>query len=214
MARLTPRERKVLTFLAEGSLNKQVACERGIGENTIEVHLASRDAKDRSALADIGPRSNIGTPQTVIGSFQRRITSGAELPVLGIFAMSQVEPFVAVIDDDESVSRAIKRLLRAAGMAADTFRTGDDFLDMFDSIPSYRPACIVLDVQMPGLNGLEVQRRLAGSGIPIVFITAHDEVAVREQALAAGAAGYLRKPFNDEILIKAVRSAVDLAAKP
>jgi FixJ family two-component response regulator len=128
--------------------------------------------------------------------------------------MSQVKPFVAVVDDDESVSRAIKRLLRAIGLAAETFKTGDDFLEMFDSIPSYRPACIVLDVQMPGLNGLEVQRRLVDSGIPIIFITAHDEVAVREQALAAGATGYLRKPFNDEILIKAVRSAIDQAPKP
>jgi FixJ family two-component response regulator len=67
---------------------------------------------------------------------------------------------------------------------------------------------------MPGLNGLEVQQRLAGSGIPLIFITAHDDEGVREQALAAGAAGYLRKPFNDEILIKAVRSAIDMAPKP
>jgi FixJ family two-component response regulator len=72
----------------------------------------------------------------------------------------------------------------------------------------------VLDVQMPGSNGLEVQRRLAGSGIPMVFITAHDEAGVRQQALAAGAAAYLRKPFNDEVLIKAVRTAIDLAKKP
>ena len=123
--------------------------------------------------------------------------------------MSKDKPFVAVVDDDESVSRAIKRLLRSTGLASDTFKTGDDFLDMFDSIPSYRPACIVLDIQMPGLNGLEVQRRLAGSGIPVIFITAHDEVGVREQALAAGAAAYLRKPFNDEVFIKAVSTAID-----
>jgi FixJ family two-component response regulator len=128
--------------------------------------------------------------------------------------MSQVKPLVAVVDDDESVSRAIKRLLRSTGLEADTFKTGDDFLDMFEAIPSYRPACMVLDVQMPGSNGLEVQRRLAGSGIPIVFITAHDEADVRQQALAAGAAAYLRKPFNDEVLIKAVRTAIDLAIKP
>jgi FixJ family two-component response regulator len=127
--------------------------------------------------------------------------------------MSKVKPFVAVVDDDESVSRAIKRLLRSTGLASDTFKTGDDFLDMFDSIPSYRPACIVLDIQMPGLNGLEVQQRLAGSGIPVIFITAHDETGVREQALAAGAAGYLRKPFNDEVLIKAVTSAISSTPK-
>jgi FixJ family two-component response regulator len=128
--------------------------------------------------------------------------------------MSQVKPFVAVVDDDESVSRAIKRLLRASGLAADTFKTGDDFLDMFESIPSYRPACVVLDIQMPGLNGLEVQQRLAGSGIPVIFITAHDEIGVREQALASGAAAYLRKPFNDEVLITAVRTAIDSIDKP
>jgi FixJ family two-component response regulator len=127
--------------------------------------------------------------------------------------MSQVKPLVAVVDDDESVSRAIKRLLRSTGLASDTFKTGDDFLDMFESIPSYRPACIVLDIQMPGLNGLEVQQRLAGSGIPVIFITAHDEAGVRKQALAAGAAAYLRKPFNDEVLIKAVRTAISLAKK-
>ena len=127
--------------------------------------------------------------------------------------MSKLKPFVAVVDDDESVSRAIKRLLRSTGLASDTFKTGDDFLDMFDSIPSYRPACIVLDIQMPGLNGLEVQQRLAGSGIPVIFITAHDETGVREQALAAGAAGYLRKPFNDEVLIKAVTSAISSTPK-
>jgi FixJ family two-component response regulator len=127
--------------------------------------------------------------------------------------MSKVKPFVAVVDDDESVSRAIKRLLRSTGLASDTFKTGDDFLDMFDSIPSYRPACIVLDIQMPGLNGLEVQQRLAGSGIPVIFITAHDETGVREQALAAGAAGYLRKPFNDEVLIKAVTTAINSTPK-
>src|ERR1700709_683032 len=120
--------------------------------------------------------------------------------------MSQVKPFVAVVDDDDSLCRAIKRLLRSTGLASDTFKTGDDFLDMFDSIPSYRPACIVLDIQMPGSNGLEVQRRLAGSGIPVVFITAHDETGVREQALAAGAAAPLRKPFHDDVLTQAVRT--------
>jgi FixJ family two-component response regulator len=114
-----------------------------------------------------------------------------------------------VVDDDESVRRALKRLLRSAGPASDRFKTGDKFLDMFDSIPSYRPACIVLGIQMPGRNGLEVQRRVADSGIPVVFITAHDEISVRQQALAAGAAPYLRKPFNDEVFIKAVRTAIN-----
>jgi FixJ family two-component response regulator len=90
------------------------------------------------------------------------------------------------VDDDESVSRAIKRLLRSINVAADSFASGDAFLEALSCIPSYRPDCVILDVQMPGLNGLEVQRRLAGSGVPVIFITGHDEVDVREQAMAAG----------------------------
>ncbi|RKE39465.1 response regulator receiver domain-containing protein [Paraburkholderia sp. BL23I1N1] len=123
--------------------------------------------------------------------------------------MGKTKPLVAVVDDDGSVSRAIKRLLRSIGIGSDTFASGDEFLDMLLSMPSYRPDCVILDVQMPGLNGLEVQRRLAGRGLPIIFITAHDDIAVREQALAAGAVAYLRKPFNDELFVKTVRAALD-----
>lgn len=126
--------------------------------------------------------------------------------------MNIAQPFVAVVDDDDSVSRAIKRLLRSIGVAAETFQTGDAFVDMFDSIPSYRPACVVLDMQMPGMNGLQVQQHLAGSGIPVVFITAHDEADVRQSALAAGAIAYLRKPFNDDVFIKAITTAMTLGA--
>ena len=117
-------------------------------------------------------------------------------------------PFVVVVDDDESVCRAIKRQLRSIKVAAESFTSGEAFLEAMLSIPSYRPACVILDVQMPGLSGLEVQKRLAGSGIPIIFITAHDGIGVREQALSAGALAYLSKPFDDEIFVKAVRAAI------
>ncbi|MFC4278852.1 response regulator [Achromobacter aloeverae] len=123
--------------------------------------------------------------------------------------MSHAKSFVAVVDDDDSVSRAVKRLLRSIGVAANTFKTGDALLDMLDAFPTYRPACIVLDMQMPGLNGLQTQRQLAGTGIPIIFITAHDESDMRAQALAAGAVAYLRKPFEDEVLIRAVTLAME-----
>ncbi|MFM0658397.1 response regulator transcription factor [Paraburkholderia sediminicola] len=116
--------------------------------------------------------------------------------------------FVVIVDDDESVSRAIKRQLRSIGVAADSFASGEAFLEAMLSIPSYRPACVILDVQMPGLSGLEVQKRLAGSGMPIIFITAHDDIGVREQALSAGALAYLRKPFDDDIFVRAVRAAI------
>jgi FixJ family two-component response regulator len=125
--------------------------------------------------------------------------------------MGNVKPFVVVVDDDQSVGRAIRRLLRSVGIDADTFLSGDAFLDMLSSMPYYRPACAILDVQMAGTNGLDLQRRLAGSGIPVIVITAYDDVAVRGQALAAGAVGYIRKPFNDSVLIKSVQNALGIA---
>jgi FixJ family two-component response regulator len=128
--------------------------------------------------------------------------------------MNDSNPFVAVVDNDMSVGRAIKRLLRSFGVDADTYLSGDEFLDALASIPSYRPGCVILDIQMPGSNGLEVQRRLSGSGIPVIVITAYDDVSVRSQALASGAVGYLRKPFNDSILIKAVQAALGIAPAP
>jgi FixJ family two-component response regulator len=129
--------------------------------------------------------------------------------------MSEMTPQVAVADDDESVCRALARLLRSAGMSARSFGTGDALLAAIGvSVAgevSWRPDCIVLDVQMPGINGLAVQKRLAGTGVPIVFVTAHDDPGVREQALAAGACAYLHKPFDDEVFIGAVRAAMGIA---
>ena len=124
--------------------------------------------------------------------------------------MSQSKPFIAIVDDDESVCRAIKRLVRSLGMDADTFTSGQQFIEFIEAIPSRPVDCVVLDVQMPGLNGLEVQKRLARSGhsIPVIFITAHDEVGVREQALAAGALAFLRKPFDDVLFSKTLGEAL------
>ena len=124
--------------------------------------------------------------------------------------MSQSKPLIAIVDDDESVCRAIQRLVRSLGMDADTFSSGQQFIDFIESIPSRPVDCVVLDVQMPGLNGLEVQERLTRRGhrFPVIFITAHDEVGVREQALAAGALAFVRKPFNDELLIEVLSTAL------
>ncbi len=114
---------------------------------------------------------------------------------------------IAIVDDDESVCRALKRLVRSLEMDAQTFASGREFLELLAALPSFVPDCVVLDVQMPGLSGLEVQRRLTGSGLPVIFITAHDEPGVKEQALAAGALAFLRKPFNDELFLKTVNAA-------
>jgi FixJ family two-component response regulator len=97
-------------------------------------------------------------------------------------------------------------------MDGETFKSGRDFLDLLDAMPSFQPDCLILDMQMPGLNGLDVQNCLTqrSNRIPVVFITAHDEVGVREKALQAGAIGFLRKPFNDELLIKTINQALKL----
>ena len=124
--------------------------------------------------------------------------------------LSQSKPLIAIVDDDESVCRAMKRLVRSFGMEADTFTSGQEFVDRIEKTPSFQPHCVVLDVQMPGMNGLEVQARLASRGrpLPVIFITAHDETGVRDRALAAGAVAFLRKPFNDELLIDTLRVAL------
>jgi FixJ family two-component response regulator len=124
--------------------------------------------------------------------------------------LSKSKPLIAIVDDDESVCRAMKRLVRSLGMEANAFASGREFIDLIETMPSFQPDCVVLDVQMPGMNGLEVQERLASSGnrLPVIFITAHDEAGVRDRALAAGAVAFLRKPFNDESFITTLHLAL------
>ena len=125
-------------------------------------------------------------------------------------ALSKPKPRIAIIDDDQSVCRAVRRLVRSLGMEGETFSSGQNFLDMLEAMPSFRPDCLILDVQMPGMNGLAVQDQLAriGKTFPIIFITAHDDVGIREKAVAAGAVAFLRKPFVDELLIKTIEEAL------
>jgi|SRR6185503_2969164 FixJ family two-component response regulator len=124
--------------------------------------------------------------------------------------VSNAKPVIAIVDDDESVCRALKRLVRSLGMDGDTFASGREFLDLIEAMPSFHVDCVVLDVQMPGLNGLEVQDRLvrSGSPLPVIFITAHDDIGIRQRALDGGAVAILRKPFNDELFIKTMREAL------
>src|SRR5262245_20043356 len=95
-------------------------------------------------------------------------------------------------------------------MTAETYLSGTEFVDLIEALPSFRPDCVVLDVQMPGMNGIEVQEclRRTRREIPIVFITAHDDRALRMQALAGGAVAFLRKPFNDALLIRTLDAAL------
>ena len=119
--------------------------------------------------------------------------------------LSKSKPLIAIIDDDESVCRAMKRLVRSLGMEGDTFTSGQEFIDRIETTPSFQPDCVVLDVQMPGMNGLQVQAWLASSRnpLPVIFITAHDETGVRDRALAAGAVALTASVRRPE-LVRAV----------
>jgi len=116
---------------------------------------------------------------------------------------------IAVIDDDESVRKALQRLLRAEQMDARTFASGQEFLC---SLGSVWPDCVILDVHMPGINGLDVQRRLAEDGLrlPVVIITGYDEPQTRARCMSTGAAAYLRKPLEAKGLLSAIDQAVGL----
>ncbi|HWX26337.1 MAG TPA: response regulator [Steroidobacteraceae bacterium] len=113
-----------------------------------------------------------------------------------------------IVDDDESVRRAARRLIKSYGFPVETFASADDFLA---SGRLSETACLVLDVQMPGLNGLELQSRLVAAGghqVPIIFITAFNDENARTQALKAGALCYLVKPFEEADLLNSINIAL------
>jgi FixJ family two-component response regulator len=116
-------------------------------------------------------------------------------------------PFVAVVDDDMSVRNATQDLLRAAGFSTAAFSNGVSFLDSADRA---RVACLVVDMRMPGMTGLELHEHLArtGAGIPTVIITAHPGELPRERALGAGVTCFLIKPFAPDELLECVRKAI------
>lgn len=116
-------------------------------------------------------------------------------------------PVICVVDDDASLLRALRRLLRASGFRVETFPSAEDFLD---SERRTDAACLVLDVHLGGLTGFELQERLVASGarIPVVIITARDDGPTRERARRAGVVDYLRKPFDGDSLIGAINRAI------
>jgi FixJ family two-component response regulator len=122
--------------------------------------------------------------------------------------MSQVEPTVFIVDDDPAVLKSLSRLLRATRFTVVTFGSPQEFLEQHDP---HTPGCLVLDVAMPGLNGLELQEalRVKGSAIPIIFLTGHGDIPMSVQAMKGGALDFLTKPVRDEDLLKAVEAALE-----
>jgi len=111
-------------------------------------------------------------------------------------------PMVAIVDDDGSIRRSLVRVVQAAGYKAQAFASGREFLEW---LPQHRAACLVLDVHMSEMNGFDVQERLT---VPIIFITAHDDVPTRERIEKSGAAAHLKKPFDARTVLNAIRRAV------
>jgi len=116
--------------------------------------------------------------------------------------------FIAVLDDDDSVRSALQGLLKAVGLPAQTYASAEEFLK---SSQRQEIACLIADIRMPGMSGLELQAKLNAERcrIPIIFITAHGDAKMRMQALRAGAVEFLAKPFDDEALLESVRAALE-----
>jgi len=114
---------------------------------------------------------------------------------------------ISVVDDDLSVCRALRRLIESAGYAVETFASAREFLG---SCAEGRTACLVLDIHLGEMSGFELQEQLAAeeAAIPIIFITAYDDASIRERITRSGVIAYLRKPFDERVLLDAIRTAV------
>ena len=116
-------------------------------------------------------------------------------------------PFIAVVDDEDTVRRALARMLGASQFDVGVFASGKEFLDSLDE---RKPDCVILDFQMPGLTAIEVQRQLAVAqiGVPVIVVSAHERAGARDQCLAAGAIAFLAKPLRRDDLIATIAAAI------
>src|SRR5215469_11380344 len=116
-------------------------------------------------------------------------------------------PLVVIVDDDELFRRSVERLIRSAGFRVDTFGSAEEFLEHGDLD---RTACAILDMKLPGMNGLDLQQRLITrpTPMPIVFVSAHEEGTMRVMALRAGAIAFLKKPFDNSTLLDALSRSI------
>jgi FixJ family two-component response regulator len=127
---------------------------------------------------------------------------------VGASPMSTVMPIVFIVDDDVSVRESLELLIQNEGWQAKTFASAQEFLD---HPRTALPSCLILDVSLPGLNGLELQQRVAAerTDLPIIFITGHGDIPMTVRAMKAGAIEFLTKPFSDEALLSGIRQALE-----
>src|SRR6516225_4170502 len=139
------------------------------------------------------------------GTMSSTVTLGHEV---GSSPMATAKPIVFVVDDDAWVRESLETLIRDEGLQPETFASAHEFLDRPRAVT---PSCLVLDISLPGLNGLELQKRVAveRTDMPIIFITGHGDIPMSVGAMKAGAVEFLTKPFNDEVLLTAIRQALE-----
>ena len=138
---------------------------------------------------------------------RHNLMSAAASRSIEVLTMPDVPPIIFVVDDDLSVRESLELLIKSAGWQPELFASAQDFLSR--PRPSV-PCCLVLDVTLPGLSGLELQKQLAErTDMPIIFITGHGDVPMSVQAMKAGAVEFLTKPFKDDVLLDAIRGAID-----
>lgn len=132
---------------------------------------------------------------------RRGTSSGAETGV------GQPQPTVFIVDDDQGIRHAMELLMRTVGLDCETFGSADEFLERFDP---ERPGCLVLDIRMPGMSGLELQQRLGERTcrLPVIFITGHGDVPMAVRAMQEGAVDFIEKPFRDQELLDVIRGAL------
>jgi FixJ family two-component response regulator len=125
----------------------------------------------------------------------------------GSLTMSHPTPIVFIVDDDVSVRESLELFIQSEGWQAETFASAQEFLDHPHAV---LPSCLILDISLPGLNGLELQQRVAAerTDMPIIFITGHGDIPMTVRAMKAGAIEFLTKPFSNEVLLNAIRQAL------
>lgn len=126
--------------------------------------------------------------------------------------MSAADATVFIVDDDEAVRDSLRLLLRSVGLRGETFASADEFLESFDA---GRPGCLLLDVRMPGMSGLQLQEKLQElkATVPIIFLTAHGDIEMAVQAVKAGAFDFIQKPFRDQDLLDKLHRAIEQDAR-
>lgn len=126
--------------------------------------------------------------------------------------MAKNDPIIFVVDDDQAVRLSTEMLIRSMGLRVEAFESASEFLEDFDP---QQPGCVILDIRMPGMSGLELQEHLnqIGAAIPVIFVTGHGDVPMAVRAMKLGAVDFIQKPFRDQELIDRVHSALDRDAQ-